>query len=177
MIMSLNDPMEKEIAKLRYSIIDQNPFKMAKRIWSLARMRGDNETLEKIYPLVTGNISLCYQLKGDIDILINLYEKIRNFPLAMAIQQLEMVKSKLPNVLEMTEVYMNEVFSFIDKAIEAPNGYTFFRNCVKSKDLLSKFIDDAANKYLSEIGFFYPPPAYLPNPMRYKYTYVPMDEG
>jgi hypothetical protein len=64
--------IKENIEKLYYNKVFFNPFKMAKRIWSTARAQNDNKILKIFTPLIRSNISLLYQIKSDIDVLMTL---------------------------------------------------------------------------------------------------------
>ena len=63
----LNDGLTNEIEKLYYSNLYYSPFKGIKRMYALARFRRDENMLLKMIPFVSGDISLLYQLKSELE--------------------------------------------------------------------------------------------------------------
>ena len=64
-----------EIEKLYYSNMYYSPFKMVKRMFSFSRHTGNKVILDKIIPIISGHISLMYQIKSELDAISIVLEK------------------------------------------------------------------------------------------------------
>ncbi len=102
-----------EIQKLFFSSYYYNPFKGVKRLWALARHYKDYEMINKLKPFISGNISLLYQLKSELENIIVLLEKLNTPPLTGINNEIQEIKSKLVYVLEVgnDELSLDNLFN------------------------------------------------------------------
>lgn len=150
-----------EIEKLFFSNYYYSPFKMTKRIYSLSRNKGDEETIIKILPLISGDVSLLYQIKSEIEVLIRLYEINKNPPSKTIYNELDEMKGRIATVLFLNNEKQQKIFYLIDSINRTKDNKEKLNLLIHlSDDILKPEINYNTIKYLNEIGFN-PPPSYL----------------
>lgn len=182
MLLGLKD----EIEKLYYSDLFYSPFKMIKRMYALCRhnysyFREKDEfskmVLEKIIPFISGNISLLYQMRSEIESIILVTEKIGGNPKKSISNSLGSIKQKLANVLEITDEELEYLNKLIDKAaksniVEDRNTYLH-----KISKIFKNIISSESIRYLDSVGLNPPLPGCLPEHHKYNRSIVrPVDE-
>lgn len=154
-----------EIEKLYLSNFYYSPFKMVKRIYSLARNQHDIYTLEKIIPFISSDTSALYQSKSEIDVLLLILENVKNPPIKTMNDQLDLMKGRLVNLLQFDDFQLDSAIQLIDLARNEKDLDKVYEIL---KTLNSKIIKPKINyltvSYLNEIGFN-PPPLYLLPPV------------
>jgi len=160
-----------EIEKLYFSNFHYSPFKMVKRIFSLSRHKRDERTLREIIPIVSGNISLLYQIKSEIDVILRIF-KIKKVPPVRTIEkQIDNMKSRIVNILTFTETELEMIFSFLDLAsniktnIQAKAGILEKLN----ESILKPHINSKTIIYLQKANLNPPPKYLLPKELSYAY--------
>lgn len=157
-----------EIEKLYFSNYYYSPFKMAKRIYSLSRNKHDDETLRKIIPLVTGDISLLYQIKSEIEVLLRIYEINKTPPIKTIFKELDQMKGRISTVLDLDEKQQIEIFKIIDNINKTKiNSKKVLLLENLNDNLLKPVINSHTIEYLESIGFNPPPSYLLPPQMSY----------
>ena len=105
-----------DIEKLFYSKYYYNPFKGVKRIWSTARLNKDFRMLNKLKNLISGGISLMYQLKSEIENIITLLKRLRSPPIVGINNSIQDIKSRT--------IYIPEIYDANDYISELLNNAT-----------------------------------------------------
>jgi hypothetical protein len=159
-----------EIEKLYFSNYYYSPFKMAKRIFSLSRNKNDVPTLEKIIPLVTSDISLLYQVKSEIDVLILIFERVKVPPIKTILRELDYMKGRITTILPMNEKFQLFIYDLIDSMKKASNDERLVI-LEKLNMNIKPYINYLTIKYLDRVGLN-PPPSYLLPPDHYTYANV-----
>lgn len=156
------DGLKASIEKLYFSKLDFNPFKMCKRIWSLARLQHDEFLIKKMLPIITSNISFASQVKSYIGTLIKLIEKTKSPPYISIFKELQNMKTDITNILQIG----NTAELNIDKKIDSISNYKGKSrgHIIEVLKSLKRYLDNKVNKvtieYLKSINFV-PPPDYL----------------
>ncbi len=170
---NITDELSKDIEKMLFSQYFYNPFKGLKRMYSLARELKDKTMLNRLENMVTGNISLLYQIKSEIEAIILLLEKFKP-PITNINNQLQDMKARLINVTELNK-YQNLTDEYINKATEEKD----IEKKIKLLDGIKTFLKYFINKYSSDFivnnefdKLEYP---YLPTFKKYKRQYLPFD--
>jgi len=151
-----------EIEKLYFSNMFYSPFKMIKRMYSLARHNKDNNLLYKIIPFVSSNTSLLYQMKSEIDTIILILEKMKSYPKKLIEKQLDNMKARISNVLEIPQEGLIQINNFIDDINNTNGKYDKIEYLKKLKKLLVAYINMQTINYLNKVGLNPPPYKYLP---------------
>jgi hypothetical protein len=133
-----------------------NYFKMAKRMFALAKFKGYIDILEKLSPLFNGDVGRLYMVYGDIGTLENLIENTDNLPYSKIIFEIDQFKGRLSNIsLDKYVNKENELFTLIDKLTSiTSSGYThkaLKEILEKLKLILSNLMSYYAKSYLINI--------------------------
>lgn len=159
----LTDGLKSSIEKLWFSNLDYNPFKMIKRMWSLARITRDQNLIDKLLPIISSNISLASQIKSYLGTMIKVIEKVKSPPYISIIKELENMKTEITNILQIDnneEISIDEQIDYIMKNYKKLTkfGITDILNNIKNK--LEELVNLETIDYLKSVGLA-PPPNYL----------------
>lgn len=169
-ISTYNDPyvsLPREIEKLYFSDYYYSPFKMIKRMYSFLRHAfyfDKDETarqpLLNILPIISSNVSLIYQIKSEIDTMILIYEKIKSPPKVSIDKQLDEMKGRLVNAIELTTDEINNFNELVDLARVTSNKTKKIKILKAINKILKPIINSETIEYLNRVNFN-PPPDYL----------------
>ena len=150
--------LKKSIAKNYYSVLNYNPLKMAKRMFSLARFTKNKTLVYKLVPLLSSDINIANQFKTDIATILKVIEKYPNINRALINNELDNGKFSLSNVLEIPEEILEYINKLLNEVIEGKND--LLKNLKEVKNIISEIINIVSEKILSERGLL-PPPSNL----------------
>jgi hypothetical protein len=162
----LTNIIQDNIEQLFYSKYYYNPFKMIKRMWSMARLIGDKEMIFFLQSFITGNISLLYQMKSRLEVLINIFTMTRFNPKTIISKELQQIKNTLSSIIELSDdkiLFLNKMIDIFDslsiqKKVELlKNMKIFISNIVSSETII----------FMEQNGMPIPPRRYLPDHLRY----------
>jgi hypothetical protein len=128
-----------------------NFYKMAKRMFSLAKVKGYTPILEKLSILFNGDVGRLYMVYGDIgtiESLLDLRQPISNTKLDFEIDQF---KGRLSNIsLEKYVHHEHELFQLIEKLLNmrTPNRETMKDVLGKIKTILNDIMSSYTKSYL-----------------------------
>lgn len=163
--------LQEDIEKLWYSDAWYNPFKVVKRMFSLLR-RGDllkSGLVEKLLPLLSGNISQLYQIKSEISAILIVLDKIHSYSKKLINTQLNLILTKLSTNLELSNEECDIISIIVKKMINTTNKKKLIVLTKKTKDILSRIINSATVKYLDDVGMNPPPRICFPKIPKYNY--------
>jgi hypothetical protein len=89
---------------------DKNYFKMAKRMFALAKYKKDYEVIKKLAPLFNTDLGLIYSVMSDIGTLIYLVEHEKHIPYDRIKYQIDQFKGRLANVYSLQKWFNEEPF-------------------------------------------------------------------
>jgi len=113
-------------------------FKAVKRMWSLARLKGDIETLKKLQPIIISNLSLLSQINADLETITFLYEKGYNVQ-----------ESKLKKAIELM---IKKISTIADIHLNQDELYNHLLNIITNKDIEDKIHSlEYLHEYLLDI--------------------------
>lgn len=133
-----------------------NYFKMAKRIFALAKYNGYIDILEKLSPLFNGDVGRLYMIYGDIGTLESLFDITDTIPYSKVNFEIDQFKGRLSNIaLEKYIRRENILFKMIDKLTNI-HGSRYTRNDItellgKMKMVLSDLMSFYAKAYLIKV--------------------------
>ena len=84
-----------------------NPFKALKRAFSLAKYYRELRVIEKLVPILNGDLGRLYQIIGDMKTLEGLLER-PGAPIAEIRSQIDDVRHRLGNIYQMKGILSNE---------------------------------------------------------------------
>jgi hypothetical protein len=134
-----------------------NYFKMAKRIFALAKYKGYNDVLEKLSPLFNGDVGRIYMVYGDIGTLESLFDIAPIVPFSKVNLEIDQFKGRLSNV-SLTKYIRreNDLFKMLDKITNIQSSkynrmyiLEIFR---KTKIILSNLMSFYAKTYLTKVN-------------------------
>jgi len=111
------DNIEPALKESMYSYYyDKNYFKMAKRMFALAKYKKDYEVIRKLAPIFNTDLGLLYSVMSDIGTLIYLVEHEKQIPYDRIKYQIDQFKGRLANVYSLQKWFSQE--PFINERIE-----------------------------------------------------------
>lgn len=156
----LNPGMEKFEESIRENIFmlhhEANYFKMAKRMFSLARYRRDSQAIEKLSALFNGDAGRVYMVYGDIGTLESLFETSESIPLSKIDFEINQFKGRLSNIA--LERYISEehrIFRMLDHLYNERNSKENTLKVLKEiKNVLGELLSYYAKAYLIKTRLF-----------------------
>jgi hypothetical protein len=135
---------------------EENYFKMAKRIFALAKYKGYIDILEKLSPLFNGDVGRLYMVYGDIGTLESLFDIADIIPYSRVNFEIDQFKGRLSNIALGKYIRReNELFGMIDKLTNMHT--TKYRRkdvielLIKIKKILSDLMSFYAKTYLTKV--------------------------
>ena len=127
-----------------------NYYKMAKRMFSLARFKGYSEYLPVLSRLFNGDLGIIYMVYGDIGTLESLSEEPR-IPFSRIDFEVDQFKGRLSNV-KLNKYVSKEprIFKLIDKAVESRDKTEVFNLLTNIKNELYEIMNHYSKLYLSK---------------------------
>jgi hypothetical protein len=145
-------------AVLQYS--KTKPFKMARRIFSIARADGDNATVDKLLPLFNSDLGRLYSIISDIAVLLYLFEHKQKIPTQRFKREIEDFRTRLTNIWNLSDFTrkLDQFIAMIEQLLvhESPEPL------MKLEAALQEILNDATMKELRRIGLYPPPSRFLP---------------
>jgi len=89
---------------------DKNYFKMAKRMFALAKYKKDYEIVRKLAPMFNSDLGLLYSVMSDIGTLIYLIDNEKHIPYDRIKYQIDQFKGRLANVYSLQRWFIEEPF-------------------------------------------------------------------
>ena len=162
------DHMKNEIRKFS-SPVFENFFKMAKRMWALARTIKNEELLRTLTPLFQGNVARLNQIKTDIQTLLLILERVPKPPYQTIMDQIDNLKVRISYVDDI-DIDFDIIYELLDGIVNNYKKYSY--NFTKKQlnltmdnlntlvDYLKEIIREQTLKYL-KINSLYPVPQYI----------------
>jgi hypothetical protein len=144
-ISNIEEAISSNILMLHH---EGNYFKMAKRMFSLAKFRNELPKLEKLSNLFNGDIGRLYMIYGDIGTLESLFEH-PNIPYKRIDVEVDQFKGRLSNIS--LKGYLNKekyIFDLIDRLGDREN---ILSNLRQIKETLYDIMTHYAKAYLTKI--------------------------
>jgi len=135
---------------------EKNYFKMAKRMFALAKYKGYTDVMEKLSPLFNGDVGRIYMVYGDIGTLESLFDIGNTIPYAKIDFEIDQFKGRLSNIgLEKYLRRENELFELIDTLVTLRRTQ-YSREHMKEllgkmKHILSDLMGFYAKQYLTNV--------------------------
>lgn len=79
-------------------IAEGNYFKTLKRLFALAKLLNDNQTLEELNPILNSDLGRLYHIVGDINTLVNLLDENKRVPIATIRFEIDQFVQRLSNI-------------------------------------------------------------------------------
>lgn len=138
------------------------PFKMAKRMYSIARILHDISTAKPIVELFRSELGLLNQINSEIETLILMLEKLPEPPMKQIKLQIDNFKTRLSSIIN-TNIDLNNLYKNINVITEnALSKEKIIEILVKIHEYIKKIVSNDTLNYLKEEGLFPPPKKFLP---------------
>lgn len=135
-------------------------YKMAKRMFSVARLNNDATVAQKLIPLFNGDLGRLYAIISDIEVLLYLFENKIHIPKDRLKTELDNFKARMGSIWELKKFIKNEQ-EFIDEInIQIKN--TNPDELLSLQEELFFILNFTARKELKALGVYPPPKRYLP---------------
>jgi len=159
--------LTKQIEKLYYADMYYNPFKLCKRIYALARIRGDLKMIHRIYELITGNISLLYQQKSECEGILTVLTTTDKFPDTTIKTNLQFMKVNLSRIIEIGDETAKLLSEKINKMTKKNNRKNYINKLSKFIKRLKKILNYLTITEMNNINMNPPPRDYMPDKISY----------
>jgi len=160
--------LQKDIEKLFYSDFYFSPFKALKRMFALARAINDLNTLKLLGSFVSGDISLLYQIKSEMDTDLLLLERAKTPPINKINVHLDNSKIDLSKVSQLDDEFLYALLDNINNVIHTKNAKQKAERMDKLVKVLKGIINFYTIKFFIDNGLKQIPEHYLPHHESYK---------
>lgn len=164
----------KDIRKVSFSPFYLNMMKLAKRLFSLARIRNDKSLLAKIIPILRSDLGLIYLLKSELDVILLAMDKLNYSQLLglanIMINQIDNIKLKLGSIIEYN-ITENNLVNLFDKIINHLFQFKKTKNDIHLKDAyklikiastyFKSIVNEETEKKLVAVKLYPPPMDYV----------------
>jgi hypothetical protein len=127
-----------------------NYFKMAKRMFALAKLEKKQKAIEKLSPMFTGDLGRLYHVYGDIGTLESLFEMKEGIPYRDIKLEVDQFKGRLSNIV--LNGYLTEEDTILDDIEKAESPKSMKTALDKLKNKLYDILQENAKRYLIKRG-------------------------
>jgi len=142
---------------------DKNYFKMAKRMFALAKFKGSYPLLTALTPLFNGDLGRLYMVYGDLGTLEYMMENYHHLPQEKIKFEIDQFKNRLGSIALPKS---DEVSDIIDKLLHlhhyTENSAQMLRLIRQLKERIEKVLSEQSYEYLNGIKLLPPPMSFLP---------------
>jgi hypothetical protein len=141
--------IEEQLKQSLYEYVkEKNYYKMAKRMYAIARLNKDYKTLEKLTEMFNGDLGRIYSLLNESITLITLLENNKSLDLDKIKYEIDNFRYRINNVYTVESFYRkrNKLSSKIKKMINLPNTKSSKEELIKDLKSLEKFFYDVLQK-------------------------------
>jgi hypothetical protein len=142
--------LNNSINKMLHSKSNFNPFKILKRMWSLAKFTNDLDKLKLLYPILSSNLSRLYQLKGDFATIIKYLSKYGTLNMKLIKNELSEMKDRISYVLELDNDFLIMFNNLIDNIITKVDIDAIIDDIFYIEDILKELINVPAYNFLTK---------------------------
>ena len=131
-----------------------NYFKMAKRMFAIAKYQNKAKTIERLSPLFTGDLGRLYHVYGDIGTLESLFEMKEGVPYSEIKLEVDQFKGRLSNVV--LNGYLKTEDKILEDIEKADSHRSMQTALAKLKDRLYVILQNNSKRYLIKKGIMRP---------------------
>jgi len=141
-----------------------NYFKMAKRMWNVARHIEDRNVIRKLNPLFQGSLARLNQIKADIDVLVMMFDKLDSLPIKTIMAEINDFKVRIANIYDL-DIDLGAIGEMIDEIIDLNTGKKTDTTKIsakleKMKKYISDIISEGTLEYLESVQLWPIPDAF-----------------
>lgn len=117
---------------------ENNPFKVLKREFALAKFRGDDATIVKLTPVLNSDLGRLYSMVSDVGTMIALLEQKQKVPLPKLRYELDQFKARMANVYKLNDFIKAEhtLLGHINSAMKTTNKDQLLTHLKQIEDIL-----------------------------------------
>jgi len=117
---------------------ENNPFKVLKREFALAKFRGDDETIKKLTPVLNSDLGRLYSMLSDVGTMITLLEDKQNVPMKNLRYELDQFKARMANVYQLDDFLKAEhtLLGHINSAVKTTNKSQLLTHLKAIEDII-----------------------------------------
>lgn len=131
-----------------------NYFKMAKRMFAIAKYQSKTKTIERLSPLFTGDLGRLYHVYGDIGTLESLFEMKDDLPYSEIKLEVDQFKGRLSNIV--LNGYLKSEDTILNDIEKAESRKSMQDALEKLKDKLYTILQNNTKRYLVRKGIMRP---------------------
>lgn len=170
------DSLTKEVDKLYSSNYYYSPFKCAKRMFSISRIEYINNLynptqlkfwLGPLINLISGDLSFLYQIMSELSVLLRVIN-LKKFPQKAVHNQLESIKYKLANVVQISNKSLRIINNLIEKINSSSSLDYKARKISVIYSAIKRRISSETVKFFAKNLFDPPPLHFYPALFKYK---------
>lgn len=159
-LCTLFEDIKRDVRKLYFSEDHFNPFKICKRMWSMARLIKDYKMIDLMTPILQSDAGRLSETIGEIETVLLVLINVQRRPLKILNKQVDELKQHLANVYEI-DIMEEKIDEQIDKIVKTPNVKIKINGLQHIKMYLKKILFKNTIAYLNEIHLWPPPNQYL----------------
>jgi hypothetical protein len=127
---------------------ENNPFKVLKREYALAKFRGDDKTLKSLTPVLNSDLGRIYSLLSDVGTLITLLEDKQNVPLDKVRYEIDQFKARMANVYSLPDFLKTEhtLLGHINSAMKTTSRPQLLSHLQQIEKLIQTSLTDNTKK-------------------------------
>jgi hypothetical protein len=154
------DSLEKSLKEDIEHYKNEKPLKAIKRAWSLAKIKNDLETMNKLKDIMKSNLSLLSQINADIETIKLLVEHKSKFDVEFVINQVDKFKESISSILDI-KIDEKVIYVMIENIISILNcGNISNQKLLEALDVLYDYLLEIINKetkdYIKEVDYHFP---------------------
>lgn len=165
-----DDKTGRELEALKEDIlsffVQENYFKMAKRLFSLSRIQDNKKLISQLNTIMNGDLGRLYSIISDINTLLDLLENHSLISVEKIDYELDRMRARLSNVYTVKQIRLPKFTEELVAMVKIPNtssGKSTLKNKLESfKDELSDILSAEAKKELISAKVLPLSPKYYP---------------
>ena len=133
---------------------ENNPFKVLKREFALAKFRGDDKTIVKLTPILNSDLGRLYSMLSDIGTMIALLEQNHKVPMKNLRYELDQFKSRMANVYALPDFLKAEhtLLGHINSAMKTTSKSQLLHHLTEMEKLIQTSLTHNTPKKLVGSG-------------------------
>jgi hypothetical protein len=152
----LNPSFEDITKSLREDIVlyktDNNPFKVLKRVFALAKFAGDTPTLQALTPILNSDLGRIYAILSDVGTLIQLLDDKEKIPIEKYRIEVDQFKARMANIWTLPDFMREEhtLLGHIGSALKTTSRAQMLQHLESIRNILQKSLTENTNKALGK---------------------------
>jgi hypothetical protein len=142
--------IEKDLKEdVLYYLYNKNYFKLAKRLYSIAKYKEENNVIKKLSLFLNGDLGRIYSIYSEVETLLYLLENQSNLSLDKIKYEIDNFKYRMSNIYSLDKYLSvdNEVNRNIKKLVELPNSKLNRKILIEELEELKDFFFNLLNYY------------------------------